>query len=409
MPRLPRSISVSLRPMVLAFSLFSAMACRSQVKNNGDLQAALQHDLTNYLSSRSSAEHISALSLTVSRENASPDIDVAVGTTQYHGNQPVIPTSLYQIGSNTKVFTSIAILQLEAAGVLSIDDTLGKWLPQYPAWRTVTIRQLLDMTSGIPSYDNSPAFEAAYSSNPMIETTPADLVAYVYPSSVKPGEAWSYSNTGYILAQMILQKASPSRSYQAVIDQMIRSQGLTNTYYQPYFYPTPVARRVVSGYYVNDDKGLSKLYGKDTSGFSLGWGQAAGGIVGDTADLTDFLRALFAGHILPPSQMKELESVVSTKTGQPISQTTAGDPNGFGLGLFQVLLPDFPRAWVYQGSTIGYRATYMYFQDSGVIITIFTNSQTTKAENQITSKLFPAVYSTLQHAGFTGGTPVPAP
>ena len=399
MPRFPRSISAFIYPVVFAFFFLSAIGCNSLAGNTPQLQAALQQDLTNYLTTRSAAEHISALSMTVSLGNNSPDINIAVGTTQYQGTQAATPTSLYQIGSNTKVFTAIAILQLEAAGVLSIDDTLGKWLPQYPAWAAVTIRQLLDMTSGIPSYDNSPAFEAAYSSNPMIETTPEDLVAYVYPSTVIPGKAWSYSNTGYILAEMIVQKASSSGSFSTAMDKIIQSQGLSNTYYQPYFYPAQVTEQLVSGYYVNDDPGLSKLYGKDTSGFSLGWAQGAGGIVGDTADLTDFMRALFAGHILPPSQMKELESIVSTATGQPIPQTTTSDPSGFGLGIFQILLPNFPRAWAYQGSTIGYRATYMYYQNSGVIITIFTNSQTTNAENQITSKLFPAVYATLQQAG----------
>jgi D-alanyl-D-alanine carboxypeptidase len=340
------------------------------------------------------------LSMTVSLGPNSPAINMAVGTTQYGAGPQVTPENLFQIGSNTKVFTSIAILQLEAAGVLSINDTLGKWLPQYPAWSAVTIRQLLDMTSGIPSYDNSPAFEAAYSSNPMIQTTPEELVSYVYPSTVTPGVAWSYSNTGYILAQMIVEKASPTQSYSTVIDQIIRSQKLQNTFYQPYFYPAAVQQRVVSGYYVNDDPGLQKLYGMDTSGFSLGWAQGAGGIVGNPADLTQFMRAVFTGNMLPAAQLQELESIVSTKTGQPIAQTTPTDPSAFGLGVFQILLPNFPRAWAYQGSTIGYRATYMYFPSSGLIITIFTNSQTTQVQNQITAQLFPAVYKTIQAAGF---------
>lgn len=399
----PRSFPFYLRSSALAFVTLSLMGCNDTVKVNAPLQGALQQDLSNYLTARSSAEHISTLALTVNLGQNSQDINAEVGTTQYGGSTPVTASSLFQIGSNTKVFTSVAILQLEAAGILSLNDTVGKWLPQYPAWSQVTIRQLLNMTSSIPSYDNSSAFEAAYSTNPMIQTTPAQLVAYVYPSTVKPGAAWAYSNTDYILAQMIVEKASPLKSYTSVIDQIISAQHLQNTFYQDYFYPQPIAQRVVSGYYVNNDSGLSKLYGRDTSGFSLGWAQGAGGIVANTSDLTDFLRALFGGKILPPAQMAELESIVSTATGQPISQTSPSDPNGFGLGVFQVTLPNFPRAWVYQGSTIGYRATYMYFINTGQIITIFTNSQTTKEQNQVTSKLFPAVYATLQNAGHTGG------
>ncbi len=390
------------RAAAFACLVFCLIGCGNSIDRNLQLKSELQQDLSTYLTARSSAEHISTLSMTVNLGHNSPDINFSVGTTQYNGGSPVTSGSLFQIGSNTKVFTAVAILQLEAAGTLSINDTLGKWLPQYPAWSAVTIRQLLDMTSGIPSYDNSSAFEAAYSSNPMIETPPEQLVAYVYPSSANPGAAWGYSNTGYILAQMIVDKASPSGSFSTVIDQIINSQQLRNTFYQPYFYPPPISRLLVSGYYVNDDPGLSKLYGMDTSGFSLGWGQGAGGIVGNTADLSRFMRAVFEGNVLPPVQLQELESIVSTATGQPIAQTTPSDPSGFGLGIFQILLPNFPRAWAYQGSTIGYRATYMYFPSSGLIITIFTNSQTTKVENQITGKLFPAVYATLKNAGVVG-------
>jgi D-alanyl-D-alanine carboxypeptidase len=394
-----RSTSALRHALMLAFLPLGLISCGGSVSKNMQLQQDLQQDLSDYLTARASAEHISTLSMTVNLGHNSPDINVAVGTTKYGGGPTATPEDLFQIGSNTKVFTSIAILQLEAAGILSINDTLGKWLPQYPAWSAVTIRQLLNMTSTIPSYDNSSAFEVAYSSNPMIETTPEDLVAYAYPSSVNPGGAWSYSNTGYILAQMIVKKASPLHSFSASIDQIINSQRLGDTFYQPYFYPAPIQRRVVSGYYVNKDPGLSKLYGMDTSGFSLGWAQGAGGIVGNPADLSQFMRAVFEGNVLPPVQLQELESIVSKTTGKPIAQTTPSDPSGFGLGIFQILQPNFPRAWAYQGSTIGYRATYMYFPSSGLIITIFTNSQTTDEQNQIMAQLFPAVYATIQKAG----------
>lgn len=397
MLKYPSPIPAIYRAVALAFLTFGLIGYSNASDQN--LQLALQQDLSSYLTSRSTAEHISTLSMTVSLGPKKPNINLSVGTTQYGGSSPVTQSNLFQIGSNTKAFTAVAILQLEAAGILSINDTLAKWLPQYPAWGKVTIRQLLDMTSGIPSYDNSSAFEAAYSTNPMLESTPEQLVAYVYPSTVTPGAAWGYSNTGYILAQMIIDKATPSGDFSSVIDEIIKSENMPNTFYQPYFYPQPISQRTVAGYYVNDDPGLSKLYGKDTSGFSLGWTQGAGGIVGNPADLTNFVRALFGGQVLPPAQLHELESIVSLASGQPIAQTTPSDPKGFGLGVFQVLMPDLPRAWAYQGSTIGYRATYMYFQDSGVVITIFTNSQTTDAQNQISAKLFPAVFATLKNAG----------
>ena len=81
------------------------------------------------------------------------------------------------------------LLQLEAEGKLSINDPIGTWLPQYPAWRHITIRQLLDMTSRIPNYTSQPAFVTALAANPSARFTTAQLVSYVagLPSARRAG------------------------------------------------------------------------------------------------------------------------------------------------------------------------------------------------------------------------------
>lgn len=373
----------------------------SSAINNAQLQSELHKDLTDYLASRSSVEHISTISLAVSFRDTSQNINDSAGTTQYGGSVRVTPANVFHIGSNTKAFTAVAILQLEAAGALSINDTVGKWLPQYPDWSKVTIRQLLNMTSGIPNYSVSPAFDAALSANPMFKSTPAQLVAYAYPTlETTPGAAWAYCNTGYILAQMIVDKASASKDYETELHRIINAQGLTDTFYQPYFYPPSVTQRLVSGYYVNtDDTGLTNLLGQDISGFSLGWAQGAGGMIGTPEDLTKWVRALFEGNVLPQKQLQELESLVAIPSGQPISHTSLSQPRAFGLGVFQFTDPTYGTIWGYEGSTIGYRATYIYFPNSGMIICAFTNSQTSAANNVFIKDLFPALYRTLKAAG----------
>jgi D-alanyl-D-alanine carboxypeptidase len=151
------------------------------------LTQSLQHALTDYQATRAQPEHISAASLTISLKGGEQDIALAAGTTRFGGaGAPVTPDDLFEIGSITKSFTSVAILHLEAAGKLSIDDTVGKWLPQYPAWKDVTIRRLLDMTSPIPGYDNQASIAKEMGNDPDHLFTPQELVAAAYPHNGEP-------------------------------------------------------------------------------------------------------------------------------------------------------------------------------------------------------------------------------
>jgi D-alanyl-D-alanine carboxypeptidase len=364
------------------------------------LKAALHKDLQDYLTSRSSIEHISTLSMSITFRGSKEGITDAIGTTEYGGGKPVTPENLFQIGSNTKAFTSVLILRLEAEGVLCIEDTVGKWLPQYPAWGKVKIRELLDMTSGIPTYDLTPAQIDDYGNNPYIKSTPEDLVAYVYPTIKTPGATYEYSNTNYILLQMIIEKASWSHSYKAEVDRLIAERHLHDTYYEPYFYPSFVTRRLVSGYYVNTDEPvIPNLLGTDTKNYSLGWTQGAGGLISKPTDLTRWIRELFEGDVLPPQQKKELESLVSIPDGVKIPKTSEKYPQAFGLGVSQMTVQPFGLFWFYNGSTIGYRAAYLYLPDSGLIISVFTNSQAATAVSEVDKVLMATLYETLKKFG----------
>jgi D-alanyl-D-alanine carboxypeptidase len=156
----------------------------------------------------------------------------------------------------------------------------------------------------------------------------------------------------------------------------------------------------VSGYYVNTDPpALTKLLGKDTSLFSLGWAQAAGGIISTPEDLTKWVRALFEGKVLQPKQLSELKSLVAIPSGESIQETSPANPQGFALGLFQIDDPYMGRFWGYQGSTIGYRAAYAYFPSTGLIICVFTNSQATAEVSTVNTVLFQTLYDTLKSNG----------
>jgi D-alanyl-D-alanine carboxypeptidase len=149
----------------------------------------LRADLDAYLQARGAAEHISAAGLSVNLPGSRSTIDVSAGTTTFDGSVPVRPDSVWEIGSNTKAFTSVLMLQLEAEHRLSIEDPLGRWLPQYPQWRDVTIRSLLNMTSGIATYDDEPAWYADYAADPHTDFSPERLIGYVLDAPARPATA----------------------------------------------------------------------------------------------------------------------------------------------------------------------------------------------------------------------------
>jgi len=368
------------------------------------LASELQTTLEAYLSARGAKEHISAASLSISFRGDPANVNVAAGRTRYGGGGvPATASNLYQIGSNTKAFTAVTILQLEAAGTLNIAQTLGQWLPEYPSWKQVTIRRLLNMTSGIPDYDDAPFFLTAVASRPNRLWTPAQLIAFVdpvYGHALPPTRGWSYSNTNYLLAQLIIERAT-GHSYTNEITKrfLAGNLGLRETYYQADTYPKSVTSRMVSGYFFRPGLAeLRPLLGRDVKDVGVSWAQGAGGMVSTPRDLTRWVRALYEGDVLAPAQRRELMSIVSQKTGTPIATTTRQNPHGFGLAVAQETSPARGTFWFYEGETLGYRTLYAWLPKSDAVIAIGLNSSPSETEDHI-AKLLDSVYSVLHRRG----------
>lgn len=370
---------------------------------NGDLRSQLQSDVAQYLASRAKAEHISAVSLSVYIPGEPQNINVAAGSTRYgRGGVPVTRQTLYQIGSNTKSFTALTVLQLESEGKLNINDTVGKWLPQYPAYKSISIRRLLNMTSDIPTYDDNKSMLAAYAAHPMKYWSPRKLIGVVYPQ-IDRGGAWLYSNTAYILSQLIIERASGENYASEIRRRFINDPaiGLTSTYYEPNLYPASILNRMTAGYFYSsdpDNDGLQPLMGRDVRSASVSWAQAAGAIVSTPEDVTRWCRALFGTSLIGAKQRAELRSLVSQTNAQPITTTTPRQPRGFGLGVGQMYHPQFGRVWFYEGMTLGYRMTYVYFPKTGLTYAVGLNSQPDKSEDRV-GQLMQAIYARLHAAG----------
>jgi D-alanyl-D-alanine carboxypeptidase len=140
---------------------------------------------------------------------------------------------------------------------------------------------------------------------------------------------------------------------------------------------------------------LSPLLRRNVSRDSLSWAQGAGGIISTTHDMTVWENALYHGRLLPPKQQEELLSLISTKTGKPIKQTTPSDPGGFALGTAQIFHPQFGRAWFYEGETLGFRVLHVYLPKSNVIYAMGLNSAVAPAPVDQIGDLVISVYKTL--------------
>jgi D-alanyl-D-alanine carboxypeptidase len=137
---------------------------------------------------------------------------------------------------------------------------------------------------------------------------------------------------------------------------------------------------------------MRPLLGHDLSRFNLSYAAGAGGIVSSLADLSKWERALYAGRMLPRQQQRELESVVSQKTGKPVKRLTAADPQGYGLGVVQALSPALGRVWFYEGEAFAFRVLHLYFPPSGTLIDIAVN-------HDLLSSLGESIYAILHGSG----------
>ncbi|BCA96891.1 D-alanyl-D-alanine carboxypeptidase [Legionella antarctica] len=291
---------------------------------------------------------------------------------------------VFDIGSITKSFTSLILLQLQTEGKLSLNDSLGKWLPQYSNWSGVTLRQLLNMTSGIPNYSGNPEFEKSLERDLGHVWTDEELLLYAHPEKpieINQKNRFDYSNSNYILAGLVIEKITHDTFANQLKKRIInQSHSLNHT-----FYPAgpdgnavreSISDRKIHGYYFDTDD--NKIV--DTFSNDLSWAGAAGAIVANTEDVLRWVQLLYHGSLINPiyreSTLAELESVVSVKTGLPIPTVTENDTSGFGLGVgYYYDIESGLRFWTYQGSTLGFRVMYLWQPCNNVTTVVALNSK----------------------------------
>ena len=371
--------------------VFASAAFAAQRTEVEKVQAALDA----WLAAQAPVEKVTGIAAYISFGAAGAAIEAFAGKVGRDPDSgPVDQDTHYQMGSTSKSFTAAVILQLEAAGKLSIDDTLGKWLPEYAAWKDVTIRRLLNMTSGIPTYSETEWMSQAWVKEPMRDLAFKELVNAANPSATNqlpPNKGYFYSNTNYILAGMIAEKATGKSFRDLVHERVIEPHGLTSTFYEASTYPESVIKRLSHGYFENEacteyqpkckESWNAPIIGRDMREVSTSWMQSAGGAIASARDVDRWMRVVFGGKVVPAKQQNEWMELISNKTGEPIATVSADDPGGFALGLGYKILGPLGAQWFYEGESLGYRTLYVWIADQDLMITVQTNSQPPGTDN----------------------------
>jgi D-alanyl-D-alanine carboxypeptidase len=234
----------------------------------------------------------------------------------------------WRIASVSKAFVATVVLQLEAEGKLDIDDPVERWLPGLvPNGNAISLRELLNHTSGLFNYtDDEPFFQAVFS-NPGRMWTPRELVsvAVAHPPNFAPGANWSYSNTGYVLLGLVVEAVTGKPFGQSLQERIFTPLGLTSASFPAGIQLDPT---FVHGYISFGQGPLVDV----TPALDPSWAWAAGGIVSTARDVTIFYRALLTGRLLPAAQLDEMEvpSIVAGTYGLGIAATFTKCGPAFG-------------------------------------------------------------------------------
>jgi D-alanyl-D-alanine carboxypeptidase len=272
----------------------------------------------------------------------------------------------FRAGSITKTFVATVVLQLAGEGSLDLADTVDAHLPGLIRGngndgRRITVRQLLGHTSGLFNYTEDAGFEESSGSGLRAHRpgtrTPEQLVrvALRHAPSFRPGGGYRYSNTGYILLGLIVEKVTGRPYADEIQRRILRPLGLTGTS----FPGTRVSLPPPHG------RGYSAA-SSDVTSLDPSSAGAAGEAVSTLGDLSRFFGALLGGTLLPPGQLREMRD-------------TSGAGGAYGLGLFPVRLPCGVTLWGHNGTISGSYVQTLGTRDGGHVLTFRVNTDAVPA------------------------------
>jgi D-alanyl-D-alanine carboxypeptidase len=263
--------------------------------------------------------------------------------------EPIRPQTLFGIASITKPFIAALTLALADQGLLDLHDPLSRWLPEFPNVDSrITVRQLLNHTSGVYNYEFNSALVGSVFGNPHKSWTPEELLSFVRAPSFPPGTGWEYSNTNYLLLGMIVRKAANSEVSAELRRRSLAPLGLSDTFLLS---EEPASRELAHSWSDYDQDGqFQDISAIKTSLFSAAW--TAGGLVSTAEDVVTWTESLFEGRILSENQLRKMLDF------HPVDPAASGI-TGYGLGIQKVELNGHVF-WGHGGNMPGWNSLMLY-------------------------------------------------
>ena len=296
---------------------------------------------------------------------------LAVGVSDRETKKAMLPTDRMLAGSVGKTFAAATALQLIKEGRLRLDDKIEKylgsepWFGRLPNAKDITVRQLMNHTSGLVRYEFKEQFTKDLTANPEKSWKPAELVAYLLDE--KPpfaaGESWDYSDTNYIVLGMIIEKVTGRKFYDEASRRLLRPLKLSNTIPQD----GPKLKGVVQGYAgPNNPFGGSDamiVNGKFVINPQFEW--TGGGYASTAEDLARWAKMIYEGKAFSPDLLPEvLEGVPAPMLGRETK---------YGLGVI-IRKTTLGTSYGHSGFFPGYMTDMMYFPEYKVAIAIQVNT-----------------------------------
>ncbi|MBD0711344.1 MULTISPECIES: serine hydrolase domain-containing protein [unclassified Streptomyces] len=299
----------------------------------------------------------------------------SAGVHDLESGAPADPAARFRAGSVTKVFTAATVLRLAAEGRIDLDRTARSYLPELIPGRyaTVTVRQLLNHTHGIPAADLPGETVEEWYAHRFDRHTPVELVrsAVAQPREFRPGTRQHYLNIGYTIAGLIVERVTGDSFEKQVERRVLGPLGLRDTYF-------PRGAAGLAGPYNHGyqtmrlDDGTTGLRDVSVWGTSDAW--AAGDLVSTTADLERFVRELFAGRVVRGPLLEEMFTLPK------VPDAASGEPAAYSVGLSMKRLGG-REVWGKTGGRWGYNAAVASTRDGSRTLVYSVNATDAKGQD----------------------------